>query len=302
MEKDLYEILGVKKGASESELQKAFRTLAKKYHPDVNPGNQEAEKKFKEASLAYEVLKDSKKRAQYDHMQMGGGFPGGGHGGGSRRAPFGPEVFTDLGLGDLFSEIFGGGQFAQGPGFGRQSYGGFGQRAMRGADRISTLKLSFKEAALGGEKKIEFVDGRRLTVKVPPGVESGAKIKLSGQGDPGVGGPAGDLVLEVEVESDRTFEREGLNVVVKVPITFSEAVLGGEVSVPTLTGSVSLKIPSGVSSGTRLKLSGKGIVSSKSGRQGDQLVELLIKLPKTIPAEYRAAAETLKDLAFNPRE
>lgn len=300
MDKDLYEILGVKKGVSDAELQKAFRAVAKRCHPDVNPGNKQAEQKFKEASLAYEVLKDAKKRVQYDQMQSGGGFRSrGGPGGRTGSAPFGADVFSDLGLGDLFSEIFGG-QFAQGQpqqGFGRRAY------AVRGADRISALSLPFVEAALGGEKRVEFSDGRRLTVRIPPGVETGSKIKLSGQGEPGSGGgPAGDLVFDLQVERHPTFEREDLNVVVKFPITFPEAVLGGEVSVPTLTGNVSLKIPQGVSSGQRLKLSGKGIQSSKSGRKGDQLVELLIKIPKQVPSEYLDAAEKLKSSAFNQRE
>src|SRR3989338_7635502 len=198
MEKDLYEILGVKKEASESEIQKSFRRLAKKYHPDVNQGNKEAEKKFKEVSLAYEVLKDPKKRAQYDQMQVSG-FAGGRSG--PRAAQFGPDVFGDLGLGDLFGEIFGN-NFRSAP---------RGYYAPRGMDTQALITLSFKEAALGGDKSIELSDGRRLTVKIPAGIESGAKIRLTGQGMSFGAGAPGDLLLEARVEKHSVFEREGLD-------------------------------------------------------------------------------------------
>lgn len=288
MEKDLYEILGVKKNAAKSEVQKAFRRLAKKYHPDVNPGNHEAEQKFKEVNLAYEVLKDPKKRAQYDQMQVGGRF----RQGSVRGAPFGPDVFGDLGLGDLFSEIFG-------AGFGPRAQGFY---AARGPDCEALLPLSFQEAALGGEKTVELSDMRRLHVKIPSGIETGSKIKLTGQGEPGrAGGPPGDLVLTTHVEMHPQFERKGLDVIVQLPITFSEAVLGGEVEVLTLTGKVVLKIPKGVSSGQHLKISGKGISSARTGKKGDQLVELLIKIPKG-SANYETAARQLNNESFDPRK
>ena len=159
------------------------------------------------------------------------------------------------------------------------------------------------EAARGGERILELPDGRRLTVKIPEGVNSGSKIKLSGQGDSGAGGgPSGDLLLTLEVSEHPFFIREGHDILVRLPVTFSEAVLGGEVDVPTLDGKVHMKIPKGVSSGQRLKLAGKGVKSAKTGKRGDQFVELLIKLPKEPTAQYVECAEKLKSNSFNPRQ
>ena len=293
MDKDLYEVLGISKDSNESEIRKAYLKLAKKFHPDVNPGNAEAEQRFKEVNLAYEVLKDEKKRAQYDQMRAMGTNPfararagataGGGFGGG-------PEAFDQFGLGDLFEEIFGGGSFRT------------TQRARRGRDRESNLTISFLEAARGGERLVQFSDGKRLTVKIPSGIQDGSKIKLSGQGDPGMaGGPSGDLILSLKVTPHPYFEREGQHVLLKLPITFSEAVLGGEVLVPTLDGPVHLRIPSGISSGQKLKLSGKGIFSQQTGKKGDQLVEVQIKVPSQISQDYKNAAASLQNVHFNPR-
>ena len=312
MDKDLYEVIGVKAGAKDADIRKAYLKLAKKLHPDVNPGNKQAEQRFKEINLAYEVLKDPKKRAQYDEMRtMGPGAysrsgRGQGAGGwsGARQGPFDPEMFSDLGLGDLFQEIFGGGGGFAGPG----GMGGMGGRRTGGsfrrpgADREANVSVGFQEAARGGERTLEFTDGRRLTVKIPEGVDTGSKIKLAGQGDAGMGGaPSGDLLVTIEVHRHPQFERDGSNVVLRLPITFAEAVLGAEVEVPTLDGKVVMKIPAGVSSGQRLKLGGKGIRSMKSGTRGDQFVELQIKIPKA-DGEYREIAERLKSHAFKPRE
>lgn len=306
MEKDLYEVLGVKKDASSGDIRKAFLKAAKKYHPDVNPGNKEAEQRFKEVNLAYEVLKDDKKRAQYDQMRANpfarAGARGGPSGGASYSGGFDPDMFADLGLGDLFEEIFGGG----GGGFrgrpGRGGQGGFRTMARRGGDQETALNVSFQEAARGGEKSLEFADGRRLTVKIPEGVETGSKIRLSGQGEPGTGGaPAGDLILTLTVGTHPTFKREGKDVVMTLPITFSEAVLGTELEVPTLDGKVTMKIPAGISSGQRLKLSGKGVKAGKDAARGDQLVEVSIRIPKGGDESYREAAEIAKRSDFNPR-
>ena len=303
MDKDLYEILGIKKEASEGEVRKAYLKLAKKYHPDVNPGDSVAEQKFKEVNLAYEVLKDEKKRAQYDQMKAMGANPfarakaGAGAGGFA-----GAEGFDQFGLGDLFEEIFGGGSAGFGRGGFKQSYR-TGYYPVKGQDRETHLQISFTEAAKGGERMLQFSDGRRLTVKIPPGVEDGTKIKLAGQGDPGAaGGPAGDLLITLQVSDHPFFRREGNHIILKLPITFSEAVLGSEVEVPTLDGTVHLRIPKGISSGQRLKLSGKGIPSRKGGNRGDQFVEILIKVPKEESPEYLKAAESLKSTSFNPRE
>lgn len=295
MDKDLYEILGIKKEATENEIRKAYLKLAKKYHPDVNPGDKIAEQKFKEINLAYEVLKDEKKRAQYNQMRAMGANPfaraGAGARPGSGGYASGPEVFDQFGLGDLFEEIFGGGRF-------KRSY-----YPSKGQDRESNLQVSFMEAAKGGERLVQFSDGRRLTVKVPAGVDEGSKVKLSGQGDPGVSGaPAGDLILTLQVSEHPFFRREGQNIILKLPITFAEAVNGSEVDVPTIHGMVHLKVPSGISSGQRLKLSGKGIQAARTGARGDQFVEVLIKLPKELSEDYKKAAALIEKTPFNPRE
>lgn len=316
MDKDLHEILGVKKDATEAEIRKAFLKLAKKYHPDVNPGNKEAEQKFKEVNLAYEVLKDPKKRAQYEQMRAAGADPfaraaqGGAWRGGQT---YGGQDFGDLGLGDLFQEIFGGGFGGAGGGGFRGGFGGFGGEARtgrrprgagmraRGGDREALLQISFIDAARGAERVIDF-DGKRLTVRIPEGVKSGSKIRLTGQGEPGIGGAeAGDLIIQLDVQSHAFFHREGNDIVVKLPITFSEAVLGAEVEVPTIDGKVVMTLPKGVSSGQRLKLAGKGIRDSKSGTRGDQFVEAQIKIPKPLDAAHQETAERLKNTAFNPR-
>lgn len=310
LDKDLYELLGVAKNATEGEIRKAFLKLAKKYHPDVNPGNKEAEQKFKEVNFAHEVLKDKTKRAQYDQMRAGGGSPFGGGGGrqwrpeGGAGGQYSYEAFSDFGLGDLFQEIFGGGGFGRG-GMGGMGGGRAGGRrgfAQRGADRETQLSIAFADAARGAERAIEFSDGKRLTVKIPAGVETGSRIKLSGQGDPGAnGGPAGDLVLVLDVAPHRFFTREGLDVILRFPITVPEAILGAEVEVPTLDGKVVMKLPKGVSSGQRMRLSGKGIKSARTHQTGDQLVELLIKIPRD-DAAYVEAAQNLRNSSFNPRE
>lgn len=302
MDKDLYEILGVKKDASDADIRKAFLKLAKKHHPDVNSGNKDAETKFKEINLAYEVLKDAKKRAQYDQMKAAGEnpFAGGGKAGAWRSGgPFNPADFGDLGLGDLFQEIFGGG--------GRGGFGGFdmrgGGRGQTGGFRVpprdleATVQVAFLDAAKGGERVLELPQGKRLTVKIPEGVDSGTKIRLSGQGEMG-----GDLILHIEVMPHPFFQREGQDVVVRLPITFSEAVLGAEVDVPTIDNKVVMKIPPGVSSGQRLKLTGRGIRSPKTGNRGDQFVEISIKVPKQPDAHYLEGAQKARASEFNPRQ
>jgi DnaJ-class molecular chaperone len=215
----------------------------------------------------------------------------------------GPDL-GDLGLGDLFEEIFSSGGFGgQTSGRRRGGAGPFGAGfPQRGADREAQLTVSFLEAAQGGEKAIELGDGKKLSVKIPEGIESGAKIKLSGQGEKGFsGGANGDLILTIEVLLHPYFVREKNDIVLKLPVTFSEVVLGHEVEVPTLTGKVHLKIPKGISSGQRLKLGGKGVRSAKSGARGDQFIEIQIKVPRNLPSSYIEAAEQLKSDSFNPR-
>jgi curved DNA-binding protein len=253
-------------------------------------------------------LKDKKKRAHYDQMRAAGHnpFQQGAHAGPQGGWSYsGGGDANDFGLGDLFEEIFGrggggfGGGFGDVRGMGGRRRGGF---RTRGADREASVTVSLQEAARGGERVVEMSDGRRLTVTLPEGVDNGTRIRLAGQGDPGMnGGPNGDLYLVTQVMSHPYFTREGNNLLIKLPITFSEAVLGAEVEVPTMDGRVHMKIPKGVSSGQRLKLSGKGI-GTKGTSRGDQFVEVQIKVPKDPPASYKDAATGLQSESFNPRE
>ncbi|MSP18445.1 MAG: J domain-containing protein [Bdellovibrionales bacterium] len=308
MDKDLYEVLEIKKSANETEIRKAFLRFAKKYHPDVNPNDKVSEHKFKEINLAYEVLKDPKKRQHYDQMRAVGANPfaqrppGGQPWGGT--SGMGPDSFSDFGLGDLFDEIFSsGGMGSRSSGRRGAGQGPFGRGfPQKGGDRLAKLEVSLLEASQGGDKNIEFEDGKKLTIKIPEGVDTGIKIKLSGQGERGIqGGPNGDLILTIEVLAHAFFIRENNDIILKLPCTFSEVVLGQEIEVPTLTGKVHLKIPKGISSGQRLKLAGKGIRSPKTGQKGDQFVEILIKIPKEIPPSYIEAAEKIGTESFNPR-
>lgn len=305
MDKDLYEILGVKKDANEKDIRKAFHTLAKRYHPDVNPGDKQAEQRFKEVNLAYEVLKDSKKRNQYDQMRAMGADPfaqAGARRGAAAGGSYGPEFYAEFGLGDLFEEIFGrSSPFGGADPNARRRRGG-ANFAQRGADREYGMTIAFTDAARGAERSIELPDGKRLSVTIPEGVDTGSRIKLSGQGEPGIGGaPAGDLVIELTVSPHPQFTRDGKDILVKLPIRFDEAVLGGEVEVPTLDGKVFMKIPQGVSSGQRLKLAGKGIRTGKESGRGDQFAEIQIRVPKQPDAIYVEAAEKLKGSPFDPR-
>ncbi len=323
--KDYYEILGVPRDASKEDIGKAFKKLARKYHPDLNDNNPEAEKKFKEVNEAYEVLKDPEKRQRYDQLgadwEHGQNFeppPGyenmrftfGGGGPGQAGGDF-SDFFSTI-FGDLFGQKGGGGGFGsrgfnQGAGFSR---GGFAQK---GDDAESTIALTLNEAYTGGHKTISLQervpgpDGRpkishkTLDVNIPPGVANGSKIRLSGQGNPGRGGgPAGDLFLKIQLKPHPLFSVEDRNILLDLPVTPWEAMLGTTVNVPTLEEGVSMKIPAGTSSGAKLRLRGKGL--GRGGKKGDQLVRVMIKVPKTLSEEERKACEHLADVSsFQPR-
>nr|WP_279384246.1 J domain-containing protein [Geotalea toluenoxydans] len=255
---DYYQVLGLKKGASADEIKKAYRKLAVKYHPDKNPGNKEAEEKFKEINEAYAVLSDPQKKAQYDQFGDTGfhqrfsqedifrGFDVG-------------DLFKDKGFGtdDIFSRIFGGG-------FGgfQQGGGRFAQRPHKGDDFSMEANVSFREAFSGCEKRIAYMkDGQReeLSVKIPAGIENGAKLRLQGKGGSGIhGGPNGDLYLTVKVGGDPVLQREGDDIVVSQEVRFTEAALGASLDVPTMDGTKRIKIPAGIQPGTKIRLKGLG--------------------------------------------
>jgi curved DNA-binding protein len=282
-ERDYYDILGVSRDASPEEIRRAYRTLARRYHPDVNkePG---ADERFKEIGAAYEVLSDEDKRREYDNpsprFAQGNGdvrvdFGGGGAGGD---------------FSDIFESMFGG---RTGGGF-----GGFGGFSSRGADQEATLELSLQEAASGGRRRITLADGRDYEVNIPAGVRDGQIIRLAGEGTAGAGGgPRGDLLLRVRVRPDRRFRVDGRDLHTEVAVAPWEAVLGAEVEVPTLDGPSRVKVPAGSSCGRKLRLRGQGMAG------GDLYARIKIVVPKTPSKRERELFEELaKTSKFDPRK
>ena len=309
--KDYYATLGVKKDASQEEIQKAYRKLARKYHPDVNK-DADAERKFKEIGEAYEVLKDPDKRQKYDQFgsawnrarQTGSPPPGWenvhfnfGDGGGFDFRGFGGG--GGGGFSDFFEMLFGAG----GPGGARRRQAGFGAEpgfgfgSQVGGNSEATLPLTVEEAVQGGTREITVADPntgqrRSLSVKIPAGVRSGQKIRLSGQGGAGMGGAAGDLYLKVEIQPDSRFRVEGSDVHTTVPVAPWEAALGGEAEVETPTGPVRVRIPAGSSSGRKIRLRGRGL-SQPGGGKGDLLAEIRIVVPEQLTDRERELYEQL---------
>lgn len=306
---DYYKILGVSETATADEIKKAYRKLAKKNHPDVTGGDKAKEAKFKDISQAYDVLSDEKRRGEYDQERKnpfaggaGGfsGFPGfgGGRGAGRRTASSGGRSGINLDLEDLLRQ--GGGGF--GDLFGDRFGGGGGVRApSRGADIQTNIELSLPEAALGGEKSFTLEPGspseRRLTMRIPAGVEDGETIRLSGQGRPSAGGGApGNLLIKVSVPPHPQFRRKGADIEVDVSIAVDEAILGTSAEIPTLEGTkAKVNIPAGTGSGTKLRLRNKGAGDRKGGR-GDLYGIVQITIPKNLSEEARKHLEQFAQL------
>jgi DnaJ-class molecular chaperone len=300
MAEDLYSVLGVAKTASAADITKAYRKLAKKLHPDLNPGDKAAEEKFKQISHAYSILNDPEKRGQYDRGEIdasGQERPqqryyreyAGGEDGARYRSTQG---FEDIGeFSDLFGDLFGRG------GAGR----GDARFSMRGQDAQYRLEVDFLDAVKGAKQRITLPDGETLDVTIPPGVSDGQVLRLKGKGMPGLGeGGPGDALVEIGVKPHHVFKREGNDIVVELPITFDEAVLGGKVEVPTIGGRVSATIPPGANTGQTLRLKGRGI-KSKSGA-GDQLVRLSVVLPDKINEDLKSFAERWREShPYDPR-
>ncbi|MCA9533775.1 MAG: J domain-containing protein [Myxococcales bacterium] len=290
MAKNYYEVLGVARDAGAADIKKAFRKLAKKFHPDHNPDDSKAEERFKQISQAYDVLGDEEKRKLYDQYGEDGlreGFDPRRHG---------AEAFA----GFDFSEIFGGRGGRRGPrGVRMEDFGDFfGQQraAPRGRDVSGTVEVGFVEALRGCEREVSMTDPsgnvRGVKVKIPAGVSDGAKIRVRGQGQPGAGG-AGDLMLEVKVGKHPSFWVEGTQLHVKVPITPLEAYRGAKVGVPTLEGEVRVGVPAGSQTGRKLRVRGKGVASAKDGA-GDLIVHLEVRMPETQSEALEAALETVE--------
>lgn len=304
--KDYYKILGVSKTAEKDEISRAFKKIARKYHPDLNPDDAEAETKFKEANEAHEVLKDPEKRRMYDQLgpnwQQGQHFGGGG--GGYQNMNFGG--FQGGGeFSDFFENMFGGGGFQGGGGFGQG--GGYGSRQQRGRDVEASLSLTLEEAYHGGRKSITLSDGgggtKALEVNIPAGIKDGARIRLSGQGDQGYGGGvSGDLYLKVKIAAHHRFTLDGLNILLELPLSPWEAALGAEVTVPTLDGNVSLRIAPGSGSGRKLRLRNKGLGTGSN--KGDQFVRIKVVVPESTTDKQKELWDELaKEFeGFTPRE
>ncbi len=292
---DPYKTLGVARGASADEIKKAYRKLAKKLHPDVNPGNKKVEQQFKEASAAYDLLSDAEKRRKFDAGEIDdqgnprgfggwGNARGAGAGAGQRRG--GPRA-ADVGLDDDFSEDL----FRDFFNFGRGGQGaGRSGIKMRGADVTYKADVPFLEAARGAKKRLTLSDGKTLDITIPPGTIDGQTLRLKGQGLPGQGGaPNGDAYVEIAVKPHAYFERDGNDILLECPISLNEAVVGGQITVPTIDGLVAMKVPKNSNTGTQLRLKGKGIADPKTGQRGDQYVRFVVVLPKQMDADLEQA-------------
>ena len=300
MKNEYYELLGVSRDASADDVKKAYRRQAKRYHPDKNPGDKSAEETFKKVSEAYAVLSDTEKRAQYDRFgpdtfrkrytqeDIFGG------------ANF-HDVFREFGLGeDIFGAFFGGGRGRARGGFGGGGFeDAFGQGGgqMKGQDYSFSLSVPLMEALQGADRTLKFSAGgesKTVHVKIPPGIETGKKLRVKGQGgaSPG-GGPAGDVYIEINVEADPVFKREGADLTVEAPVKFSALILGGEISVPTPDGARSIQIKPGTSPGKKIRIKGAGAPKLRSKEKGDLYVTLRVTIPEKISREQKEAAENL---------
>lgn len=315
MARDPYQELGVARTASADEVRKAFRKLAKANHPDTNPGNKPAEERFKQVSAAFDIIGDVEKRKKFDAglidadgREMAQGFPGGGPWGGGPgaggfggaqggRGGFRTQGFEGADFGDILGEMFGGARGARGGG---GAGGGFGGGSQRGADVRAKLEVDLVDAILGGKQRIAFSDGRTIDVSIPKGAQDGQTMRLKGQGSPGRTAP-GDAFIEIALRPHPIYRREGEVLVMDLPVTLYDAVLGGKVEAPTPEGPVTLTVPKAANTGTRLRLKGRGLVDAQ-GRRGDLFARLVVALPEPPDAELEAfAAAQRKARPYAPR-
>lgn len=317
MARDFYSILGVERKAGEAEIKKAYRKLARKFHPDVNPGDKSAEDRFKQLQHAYEVLMDKQQREIYDQVGhdnfekgVRGSSPSEADYGDIFRGQGGPQSYnySDSGnvnnMNDVFEQMF-----RQGYGTDRSwSSSPFGrthreQFSRRGRDMQHEISISFQDAYLGKKIRLRDSEGKELEVSIPGGIEDGGRVKLHGKGEPGInGGPPGDLQMHVSVQPHPYFERKGDNIYLDVPVSFDEAALGASIEVPTMTGRVQMTVPPGSQGGSELRLRSKGFPHLRGVGRGDQIVRLEIVVPKEIGMRGRDLLREFANLTQqNPR-
>lgn len=271
--RDPYEVLGVRREASTDEIKKAYRQLAKKLHPDLNPGNAKAAAQFKDVSAAYDLLSDPEKKARFDRGEIDAS-------GAETRprssyrtyaeSPGGAKYGGGADPGDIFEDLFG-----RSRGWGRSTI------KTRGADVSYELTVDFLNAAVGAKRRLTLPDGRTLDVTIPAGADDGQQLRLKGQGTAGLGGgPPGDAYIEIHVQDHPLFKRQGADIHIGLPVTLTEAVRGAKITVPTIDGPVTMTVPKGSNTGTMLRLRGKGVPEKKGGPRGDQYVRLEVMLPE----------------------
>ncbi|WP_171209133.1 MULTISPECIES: DnaJ C-terminal domain-containing protein [unclassified Ruegeria] len=302
MSDDPYSVLGVAKDASAAEIKKAYRRIAKDCHPDLKPGDAEAEAKFKAAAAAYDLLKDPETRARYDNGEIDAS--------GQERAqqqyyrdyaeaagnPYRGRQADPDDMSDIFAEFM----------RGRGGFGGQGHQEFHapGHNLNYSLQISFLDAVFGASQKLTLPDGDRIEVKIPAGITDGQTIRLRGKGAPGYGnGPAGDALVTVSVAKHAVFDRQGDDIHITLPITIDEAILGGKVQAPTIDGGVNVSIPAGTSSGKTLRLRGKGVKKRGISDRGDQLIELTVAMPEKIDDELKQFMENWREThRYDPRK
>jgi DnaJ-class molecular chaperone len=290
---DPYTVLGVKKDASQDDIQKAYRRLAKKLHPDLNPGNKKAEEQFKDVSAAYDLLGDTEKRARFDRGEIDAS--------GAERPRH--RYYRDFSEGNPYTSDAGFEDFAGADDILSQIFGraGRGNVRMRGSDVHYRLSLDFLDAINGGKQHITLPDGSALDVNIPPGTRDGQILRLRGKGQPGIGGgPPGDAMVEIEVRPHHIFARKGDDIHVELPISLREAVLGGKIEVPTPSGPVTMTVPKWTNTGAVLRLKGKGVPRAGGG-QGDEFVTLKIMLPEKPDPELEKFVAQWRG-AYSPRQ
>lgn len=319
--KDYYKLLGISKTATKDEIKKAYRNLARKYHPDHNPDNKEAEEKFKEIQEAHEVLSDDEKRKAYDMFGSAEFQPGGrttwrraGEQPGGYEYNYSSNDFP--GFEDIFKDIFGfGGGARRGRARGGESFRdifsnvGRSEAPSKGRDLEYQIEVDFMTAIKGGVRDISIsrqrngqVNTEKLSVKIPAGVDNGSKIRVQGKGENTARGKKGDLYLRIKVKPHPLFRRQKDDIYVEVPVTVYEAALGKNIDVPTIDGTAKVSIPKGVQNGTKLRLKGKGVQNVKTKRRGDQYVEVRIAMPDNIDESERRKYEELEESSpYNPR-